>query len=222
MCPGSYESAGKNHSRRARKGNNALRVALCEAAWAGVGTKNTYISAQFRRFRRRFGTRSEAKATFAVAHTLLVICWHLLANQVPYDELGDDWFDRRHEPPPKPAASSPNSNDSATPSPSNPPPDPTDLTTTHHPGYAPTTARTHSYATRAISSQRRPRPAADLTHIDYYRCFNHWKSVCIMQGVYARYLHGQKSGKGVDVDSFPRRIDRRLRLATEAADRLPA
>ena len=58
-------------------------------------------------------------------------------------------------------------------------------------------------------------------HIDYYRCFNHWKSVCIMQGVYARYLHGQKGGAGVDVDSFPGRIDRSLRLAAEAADRLP-
>ena len=62
----------------------------------------------------------------------------------------------------------------------------------------------------------------DLSHIDYYRCFNHWKSVGIMQGVYARYLHGQKSGEGVDVDSFPARIDRSLRLAVEAADRLPS
>jgi transposase len=97
MCPGSYESAGKNRSGRARKGNNALRVALCEAAWAGVRTKNTYISAQFRRFRRRFGTRSEGKAIFAVAHTLLVISWHILANQLPYEELGDDWFDRRND-----------------------------------------------------------------------------------------------------------------------------
>ncbi len=66
----------------------------------------------------------------------------------------------------------------------------------------------------------RDQTGADLTHIDYYRCFNHWKSVCIMQGVYARYLHGQKSGEGVDVDVFPSRIDRSLRLATEAADRL--
>jgi hypothetical protein len=62
-----------------------------------VRTKNTYISAQFRRFRRRLGTRNEGKAIFAVAHTLLVICWHVLANQVPYDELGDDWFDRRND-----------------------------------------------------------------------------------------------------------------------------
>lgn len=68
----------------------------------------------------------------------------------------------------------------------------------------------------------RDQTAADLTHLDYYRCFNHWKSVCILQGVYARYLHGQKSGEGIDIDIFPGRIDRSLRLATEAADRLPA
>jgi aminoglycoside phosphotransferase (APT) family kinase protein len=61
---------------------------------------------------------------------------------------------------------------------------------------------------------------ADLSHIDYYRCFNHWKSVCIIQGVYARYVHGQKSGEGVDVEGFPSRIERSLALAVEAADRL--
>jgi aminoglycoside phosphotransferase (APT) family kinase protein len=65
------------------------------------------------------------------------------------------------------------------------------------------------------------RTGADLTRLDYYRCFNHWKMVCILQGVYSRYLRGQKSRKGVDVDSFPRRIDHALRLAAEAADRLP-
>ena len=62
---------------------------------------------------------------------------------------------------------------------------------------------------------------ADLSQLDYYRCFNHWKSVCIVQGVYARYLHGQKSGEGVDVEGFPSRIERSLALAVEAADRLP-
>ena len=63
---------------------------------------------------------------------------------------------------------------------------------------------------------------SDLGQIDYYRCFNHWKTVCILQGVYARYLHGQKSAEGVDVDAFAIRIERALALAVEAADRLPA
>jgi aminoglycoside phosphotransferase (APT) family kinase protein len=61
----------------------------------------------------------------------------------------------------------------------------------------------------------------DLSQIDYYRCFNHWKSVCIVQGVYARYLHGQKSTEDVDIDGFPARIEKTLQLAVEAADRLP-
>ena len=56
----------------------------------------------------------------------------------------------------------------------------------------------------------------------YYRAFNHWKTACIVQGVYARYLHGQKSTEGVDVDAFPGRIDRSVRLAAEAAGRLPS
>jgi aminoglycoside phosphotransferase (APT) family kinase protein len=64
------------------------------------------------------------------------------------------------------------------------------------------------------------RTGADLSGIDYYRCFNHWKTVCIIQGVYARYLHGQKESEGVDVEGFPARIDRSLLLASEAAERL--
>jgi aminoglycoside phosphotransferase (APT) family kinase protein len=63
---------------------------------------------------------------------------------------------------------------------------------------------------------------ADIGQIDYYRCFNHWKSACILQGVYARYLHGQKDTEGVDLASFPDRIDRSVTLAAEIAARLPA
>ncbi len=63
---------------------------------------------------------------------------------------------------------------------------------------------------------------ADVSNIEYYRAFNHWKTACIVQGVYARYLHGQKSTEGVDVDAFPGRIDRSVRLAAEAAERLPS
>lgn len=34
LCPGNHESAGKRRSGKARKGDAALRTALCEAAWA--------------------------------------------------------------------------------------------------------------------------------------------------------------------------------------------
>jgi transposase len=95
LCPGHHESAGKRRSGKARKGNPALRAAMCEAAWAASHGKDTYLAAQFRRFNRRFGTKGETKAIFAVAHTMIVIVWHILDSGCTYDELGADFFDRR-------------------------------------------------------------------------------------------------------------------------------
>jgi transposase len=98
LCPGNDESAGKRRSGRARKGNAALRTALCEAAWAGVRKNDSYLGAQFRRFQRRFGRRAEGKAIFAVAHSLLVIIWHVLADETAvYEDLGAAWFDRHDD-----------------------------------------------------------------------------------------------------------------------------
>src|SRR3546814_1568168 len=69
---------------------------MCEAAWAASHGKDTYLAAQYRRFKRKFGTRGETKAVFAVAHTMIVIVWHLLADpEATYEELGADFFDRR-------------------------------------------------------------------------------------------------------------------------------
>jgi aminoglycoside phosphotransferase (APT) family kinase protein len=61
---------------------------------------------------------------------------------------------------------------------------------------------------------------ADLSRLDFYRCFNHWKTACIVQGVYARYLHGQKSTEDVDVDALAERIGTSLQRAVDAADRM--
>jgi transposase len=96
LCPGNHESAGKRSSGRARKGNGVLRAAMCEAAWAASHTRDSYLAAQYRRFKRRFGTKGEGKAIFAVAHTMIVIVWHVLAAEgVTYSELGADYFERR-------------------------------------------------------------------------------------------------------------------------------
>ena len=43
------------------------------------------------------GTKSEGKAIFAVAHTMIVIVWHLLHNNTTYQELGPDYFDKRND-----------------------------------------------------------------------------------------------------------------------------
>jgi len=97
LCPGNHESAGKRRSGRARKGDAALRTALCEAAWAAAHTRDGYLPAQYRRFLRRFGKKNENKAVFALAHSLIVIIWHVLTDGCEYNDLGGDYFERRND-----------------------------------------------------------------------------------------------------------------------------
>ena len=92
VAPGNNESAGKRLSGRTTKGNQALVAALTQSAWAASHTKNTYLSAQYRRIAARRGRK---KAIMAVAHSILVIAYHLVKNQETYRELGGDYFDKR-------------------------------------------------------------------------------------------------------------------------------
>lgn len=92
MCPGNDESAGKRRSGKTRKGSKWLRSALSEAAHAASRSKGTYLSAQYARLR---GRRGPKKAAVAVGHSILVICYHVLERKVPYEDLGEDHFQRR-------------------------------------------------------------------------------------------------------------------------------
>ena len=94
MCPGNHESAGKRRSGRARKGNAALRAALCEAAWSASRSKTGYLPAQYRHLLRTFGKQGQTRAVFAVGHSILVIAWQLLAHNCDYQDLGGDHFVR--------------------------------------------------------------------------------------------------------------------------------
>ncbi len=94
LCPGQHESAGKRLGGRTRKGNPWLRAALVEAAWAASRAKGTYLSAQYHRLAARRGAK---RALVAVAHTLLVIIYHVLTTGEVYRELGADYFDRRNK-----------------------------------------------------------------------------------------------------------------------------
>jgi transposase len=93
LCPGNNESAGKHKSGKTRRGNRWLRTALTEAALAAIRTSNSAFAARYRRIMRH---RGHKKAVTAVAHTMLVTAYHLLAQQTTYQELGADYFDRRH------------------------------------------------------------------------------------------------------------------------------
>jgi transposase len=92
LCPGNHESGGKRLRGQTRQGNPALRRVLVEAAHAAAHTKHTYLSAQYHRLARRLGKK---KALIAVAHSLLVIIYQVLTEDVDYQELGGNYFDER-------------------------------------------------------------------------------------------------------------------------------
>lgn len=92
VSPGNNESAGKRYSGRTKKGNRWLRSGLLQAAWAASHTKNTYLSAQYNRLA---GRRGGKRALMAVAHSILVIAYHILKRRQPYHELGANYFDER-------------------------------------------------------------------------------------------------------------------------------
>jgi len=91
LVPGENESAGKKKSVRCRKGNKFLRRVLAQAAWASSRCKTGYLRAFFYRIKAR---RGWAKAIMAVAHKILVFAFQMLSTNTPYQDLGDDYFDR--------------------------------------------------------------------------------------------------------------------------------
>ena len=93
LCPGNHESAGKRLRGTTRQGSPWLCRMACQCAWAAARTKNTYLSSQFRRLAAR---RGKKRAIIAVAHTIIVIGYHLQKNQSNYEDLGGNYFDRIH------------------------------------------------------------------------------------------------------------------------------
>jgi transposase len=92
LCPGNNITGGKRRSGKTRQGQNWLRPALVEAAWAAARTK-TYLGAQYWRLRSR---RGEKRAAVAVAHSIITIVYHLLVNpEAVFTELGSDYFLKR-------------------------------------------------------------------------------------------------------------------------------
>ena len=92
VAPGNNESAGKRYSGTTRHGDRALTVALVLAAHAAARSRKTYLSAQYHRLA---GRRGKKRAIVAVAHSILVIAYHLIQRKEPYHELGSDYFDKQ-------------------------------------------------------------------------------------------------------------------------------
>lgn len=93
LCPGQNESAGKRRSGRTRRGNQYLRGQLIQGALGAIRSKGTALQARYHRVKRH---RGHKKAVVAVAHQILEIAYYLMQDDVTYQELGADYFDRRH------------------------------------------------------------------------------------------------------------------------------
>ncbi|MFK7977866.1 MAG: phosphotransferase family protein, partial [Halioglobus sp.] len=78
-------------------------------------------------------------------------------------------------------------------------------------GFPPRSELAHRYAQRT---------GCDLSNLDYYIGFNCWKSAAIIHGVYARYMQGNKSTEGVDLEYLHGRIVAALDAAEQAVNRI--
>ncbi len=94
LVPGNNESAGKRLSGKMRQGSQWLRTGLTQAAHAAARQKNNYLSAHYHRLA---GRRGKKRATMAVAHSILVIAYHIIQRRQPYQDLGSNYFDERQK-----------------------------------------------------------------------------------------------------------------------------
>lgn len=94
LAPGKNESAGKNRSGKVTPGNRHLKSMLVQSAHAVSRTNGNYLAAQFRRLAAR---RGKKRAAIAVAHSILVIAYHMLGDGTEYRDLGGDYFDKRNK-----------------------------------------------------------------------------------------------------------------------------
>lgn len=92
VCPGSHESGGIRKSGKTRQGNKALGGALGLAALSASRSKDSYLSA---RYRRIVSHRGKQRAIVAVEHSILTAVWFMLTNNIDYHDLGADHFTQR-------------------------------------------------------------------------------------------------------------------------------
>ena len=89
VCPGNYQSAGHRKHGKTTKGNKALKTILTQCAKSARSVKKSYFSAQYQRISAR---RGKNRATLAVAHSMLIAIYHMLKNNVPFRDLGADYY----------------------------------------------------------------------------------------------------------------------------------
>jgi transposase len=88
LSPRTIQSGAKHRAGTTGKGNPYLKAVLGEAATAAAKT-DTFLGERYRRLVRRIG---KGKALVAIARSILVIVWHLLADPTArFHDLGADY-----------------------------------------------------------------------------------------------------------------------------------
>jgi hypothetical protein len=77
-----------------KKGSRWLRQALVEAAHGAARSQDTFLGEQYRRLCKRLGKK---KAIMAVAHSILIIIYHMLSEKQAYAELGSHYVDEKEQ-----------------------------------------------------------------------------------------------------------------------------
>jgi transposase len=92
LSPRTIQSGARSRSGKTGKGNPYLKGMLGEAAAAAART-DTFLGERYRRIVKR---RGKLKALVAIARTILVIIWHLLADRTArYHDLGAGYYTSR-------------------------------------------------------------------------------------------------------------------------------
>jgi transposase len=92
LCPRTLQSGTKHRAGKTGKGNPYLKGILGEAAAAAAKT-DTFLGERYRRLVKR---RGKLKALVAIARSILVIVWHLLADPTArYADLGAGYYASR-------------------------------------------------------------------------------------------------------------------------------
>ena len=88
LCRSAAQSGTRRGKGKPKKGNSYARAAAGQAAIGAAGTA-TFLGKRYARIARR---RGGAIAQVAVARSIIIIVWHLLADPAArYRDLGPDW-----------------------------------------------------------------------------------------------------------------------------------
>jgi hypothetical protein len=84
LCPGHRRRAGQDKGGRTTRGHRWLRATLTQGAWAAASQKDCSLKGKF----WRLAAEGKKRAMVAVAHSLLVWVYQVLASGEPDQERG--------------------------------------------------------------------------------------------------------------------------------------